>query len=213
VYHRVLGWPPEGPRLRLDYRAFAYAGKFHTPDAGVVVTLDPEARPTAALDLDGPPPAPVNGAGGNRAADEWVDPDDPVVAAVACNADRTDESVVWLRYVTVRRDRRGEGIAPRLTRFVAARAPERFETARIAVNNPFSYHALWKAGFVDTGRETGLAERVLERPTDAAAPNDPERYRAGLRSFGDRDLSADEVAFLAERRDRDPPKRVSIPME
>jgi GNAT superfamily N-acetyltransferase len=194
----------------LDYRAFAYAGKFHTPDTGVVVTLDPEARPTAALDLDGPPPAPVDDGGGSRAADEWVDPDDPVVAAVACNADRTDESVVWLRYVTVRRDRRGEGIAPRLTRFVAARAPERFETARIAVNNVFSYHALWKAGFADTGRETGLAERVLERPTDAAAPSDAAQYRAGLRSFDERDLSDGEAAFLARKRDADPPERVSV---
>jgi GNAT superfamily N-acetyltransferase len=208
VYHRVLGWPADGPRLRVDYRAFAYAGKFHTAETGVVVTLDPDARPTAALDLDGPPPAPVDDVGGNRAEDEWADPDDPVVAAVACNADRTDESVVWLRYVTVRRDKRGEGIAPRLARFVAARAPERFETARIAVNNPFSYHALWKAGFVDTGRETGLAERVLERPTDAAAPSDAEQYRAGLRSFADRDLSADEVAFLERKQEAGPPARI-----
>jgi len=209
VSHRVLGWPPDGPRLRLDYRAFAYAGKFHTPATGVVVTLDPGARPTTALALDGPLPAPVDDASENSAGDEWADPADPVVAAVACNADRTDESVLWLRYVTVRRDRRGEGVAPRLTRFVAECAPDRFDTARIAVNNVFSYHALWKAGFADTGRETGLAERVLERPTDAPAPDDPERYRAGLRSFADRDLSEAEASFLSDHRDAEPPERVS----
>ncbi|ERH11936.1 MAG: hypothetical protein J07HB67_00947 [halophilic archaeon J07HB67] len=204
MFHRLLGWPPDGPRLRLDYRAFAYAGKFHTPDTGVAVTLDPETRPVAALDLDGPPPA-------DPPADrDWTDPADPVVAAVACNADRTDDGVVWFRYVTVRRDKRGGGIAPRLCRFLASRAPERFDTARIAVNNVFSYHALWKAGFADTGRETGLAERVLERPTDTVASNDPERYRAGLRSFADRDLSEAELSFLATHRDAEPPERVSV---
>lgn len=203
MYHRVLGWPPDGPRLRLDYRAFAYAGKFHTPDAGVTAALDPAATPTAALDLGdaGPPPAEP------PAGRDWTEPADPVVAAVACNADRTDESVLWLRYVTVRRDRRGEGIAPRLARFTAARAADAgFETARIAVNNVFSYHALWKAGFVDTGRETGLAERVLERPTAAPADGDDEGYREGLRSFEGRDLADEEASFLAAKVEEGAPE-------
>ena len=206
MYYRVLGWPPDGPRLRLDYRAFAYAGKLHGPDTGVTAALDPTATPTAELDLSeaGPPPA-------EPPADrDWTEPPDPVVAAVACNADRTEPSTVWLRYVTVRRDRRGEGVAPRLARFTAARAADAgFDTARIAVNNVFSYHALWKAGFVDTGRETGLAERVLERPTDAAAEGDDEQYRAGLRSFADRDLTDEEASFLAGKVEAGPPETVN----
>ena len=210
MFHRLLGWPPDGPRLRLDYRAFAYAGKFQGPDTGVTVTLDPQATPTAELELSeaGPPPAdpPVDRA--------WTTPDEPVVAAVACNADRTDESVVWLRYVSVRRDRRGEGIAPRLAAFTAARAADAgFETARIAVNNVFSYDALWKAGFRDTGRETGLAERVLERPTATPAPADPETYRAGLRAFADRERSEAEASFLARRRASGPPARIETESE
>ncbi|MEZ3143293.1 GNAT family N-acetyltransferase [Halobaculum sp. MBLA0143] len=203
MYHRVLGWPPDGPRLRLDYRAFAYAGKFHGPDTGVTATLDPDATPTAELDLSdaGPPPADPPG---DR---EWTESPDTVVAAVACNADRTAPSTLWLRYVTVRRDRRGEGVAPRLARFTAARAADAgFDTARIAVNNVFSYHALWKAGFVDTGRETGLAERVLERPTAAPADGDDETYRAGLRSFAERDLAEAEASFLAAKAEAGAPE-------
>jgi GNAT superfamily N-acetyltransferase len=134
--------------------------------------------------------------------------DGAVVGAVSFDADRTDETTLRLRYVTVRADRRGERIGPRLASLVAARRRERgFERARIAVNNPFAYEALYRAGFVDTGEETGLAERVLERPGE----RDPARYRAGLAAFADRDLSPAETAFVAERRDGDPPARLPDP--
>jgi uncharacterized protein (TIGR00369 family) len=95
--------------------------------------------------------------------------DAPLVAAAAFNEDRTDGSVCWIRYVTVRHDRRGEGVGPRLLAFVAARAGERdYDRGRIAVNNPFAYQALYRAGFRFTGEETGMAELVLDRPlTDA----------------------------------------------
>ncbi|ERH03826.1 MAG: hypothetical protein J07HR59_00951, partial [Halorubrum sp. J07HR59] len=33
----VLGWPPEAPTLRLDFRTFAYAGKFVMSTTGKAV--------------------------------------------------------------------------------------------------------------------------------------------------------------------------------
>jgi GNAT superfamily N-acetyltransferase len=179
--YSVLGWPPDGPRLRLDYREFAYAGKFVTSNTGTAVAHE------------GPPPSP----GVERYAD--------VVAAASFNADRTDEDACWIRYVTVRADRRGEGVGPRLCAHVAAAAEARgYDRVRIAVNNPYSYHALHKVGFGFTGRETGLAELVLERP----APGDD--YRAGLDVFADRDLTDEERAFLRAKRAAGAPARLDV---
>jgi GNAT superfamily N-acetyltransferase len=167
----VLGWPPDGPTLRLDWQRFSYAGKFVMSTTGKAVVRDPTET------TDG------------EFADE-------VLAAVAFNPDRTDPDALWLRYVTVRDDRRGEGLGPRLCAFVAERALDRgYTRLRIAVNNPYSYEALYKAGFGYTGRETGLVELVLERPDDRSL----DRYRAGLDRFRDRDLSSDERAFLDSR--------------
>lgn len=170
----LLGWPPDGPALRLDWRRFSYAGKFVMSATGKAVA---------------------------RA-------DGEVVAALAFNEDRTDPDALWFRYVTVRTDRRGEGIGPRLLAFGVERARERgYERVRIAVNNPFAYEAAHRAGFGFTGETTGLAELVLEWPSDASA----ERYRAGLDRFRDRDRSAAEASFLAEREDADPPTPVAPP--
>jgi GNAT superfamily N-acetyltransferase len=156
----VLGGPDAGPTLRLDHRAFAYAGKFVMSNTGKAVARE----------------------------------DGAVVAAVAFNADRTDEETAWLRYVTVRRDRRGEGVGPRLVAAVTDRLESRYERFRIAVNNPFAYEALHKAGFRYTGEETGLAELVLERPGEGG------RYADGLAAFAAReDLTDAERTFLAER--------------
>lgn len=178
----VVGWHPaatgeDGPRLRLDWRRFSYAGKFVMTNTGKAVIR-----------------------GGNG------DPDSPfdesVLAAVAFNEDRTDERALWIRYVTVRADRRGEGFGSRLCDCLASCALDRgYERVRIAVNNPFAYEALYKAGFGFTGRETGIAELVLERPHDDGA----ERYRDGLDRFRARELGDDERAFLDGRRD--PPRR------
>ena len=78
----VLGWPSDGPTLRLDHRRFSYAGKFVMSNTGKAVVRDPGA-----------------------ATDREYD--DAVLAAVAFNEDRTDPATMWLRYVTVRGDRRG----------------------------------------------------------------------------------------------------------
>jgi ribosomal protein S18 acetylase RimI-like enzyme len=134
--------------------------------------------------------------------------DDDVLAAVAFNADRTDPGTLWLRYVTVRDDRRGDGLGPRLCAFVADRAADRdYETLRIAVNNPFAYEALYRAGFEFTGRETGLAELVLARPAGDPQMDRSERtYQAGLDRYRKRDLSAAETSFLDRKRGTRPPK-------
>jgi GNAT superfamily N-acetyltransferase len=121
---------------------------------------------------------------------------DSVVAAAAFNEDRTDESTLWIRYITTRTDRRGDGIGPRLADFVASAAEDAgYDRIRIAVNNTFAYRALYKAGFGYTGETTGIAEVVLERPCD----RDAERYRAGLDEFRDREgLTESERALLDE---------------
>ncbi|WP_372480636.1 GNAT family N-acetyltransferase [Halomicrobium sp. HM KBTZ05] len=170
----LLGWPPDGPTLELDYRTFSYAGKFVMSATGKTVARE----------------------------------DGEIVAAVAFNEDRTDETTLWLRYVTVREDRRGEGIGPRLLSFTRARAADRgYASLRIAVNNPFAYEAGYRAGFAYTGETTGIAELVLAWPGDRS----PARYRAGLERYRERDLSPEEVAFLDDRRGADPPATVAVP--
>jgi GNAT superfamily N-acetyltransferase len=161
-----------------------------------------------------------------------------VVAAVAFNADRTDDTTCWLRYVTVRADRRGEGIGPRLLAFTRDAVVDRgFEACKIAVNNPYAYDACYRAGFAFTGEETGIAELVLRWPpqdreagsghdsddggeADAQADADDgvaARYRAGLERFTAREhpdgsggtaLSDAEAAFVEAARDRGPPERL-----
>ena len=172
---RLLGW--EGVAFRLDHREFTYAGKFVVP-GGAAAAVEPGYR------LPDPREAPAEG----------------VLAAVAFSEDRTDDTVLWLRYVTVRRDRRGEGIGARLAAFTADAAREHgYERLRIGVNNPYAYEALSKAGFGFAGRETGLAELVLEFPSERS------RYREGVERFTRRELTDEERAFVADRRERGPP--------
>ncbi|MFC7154992.1 GNAT family N-acetyltransferase [Halomarina halobia] len=183
----VLGWPEDGPTLRLDHRRFAYAGKFAMSNTGKAVALADGIAP------DDLPPA-------REAAAEGV------LAACSFNEDRTDPDALWIRYVTTRRDRRGEGLGTRLAAFTVARARERgYGRVRIAVNNPFAYHALSKAGFGYTGRRTGLAELVLEHPSDRA------RYREGLSAYAERDLTDDERAFVEAKREAGAPEVVVDP--
>ncbi|MFU8866848.1 GNAT family N-acetyltransferase [Natronococcus sp.] len=179
--YELLGWPPNGPKLRLDHERFSYAGKFVMTNTGKAVARE----------------------------------DGEVVAAIAFNEDRTDEATLWLRYVTVAGDRRGEGIGPELVRLVRDRATDRgYDRLRIAVNNPFAYEALYRAGFGYTGEATGIAELILEYPAPLDGSSDEganderasrERYQAGLSTFRERDLSSDEGAFLEARRGRGPP--------
>jgi len=179
VEFELLGWPPDGPTLRLDYRQFSYAGKFVMSNTGKAV-----ARVSGSEDGE-------------------------IVAAVSFNEDRTDPNCAWLRYVTVREDYRGDGLGPQLAAFATDRLHERgYERVRIAVNNPFAYQALYRAGFAFTGEETGIAELVLCHP----GSDDRDRYRAGLERFRGRDdLSKAERSFLDDHRDGDPPTVVDPP--
>ncbi|MFB6086274.1 MAG: GNAT family N-acetyltransferase [Halodesulfurarchaeum sp.] len=158
--YEVLGFPPDGPSLTLDWRAFSYAGKFEMTNTG-----------KAILKSDG-----------------------EIVAAAAFNADREESDRAWIRYITVREGRRGEELGPELASKVTETLFDRdFERISIAVNNPIAYRALYKAGFHFTGRETGIAELVLEAP----GTRDPAIYRAGLARFVDRDLPERERGLLA----------------
>ena len=171
----VLGTAEKGPSLRFDHEAFAYAGKFVMTNTGKAL-----ARERGS-----------------------------VVGAAAFNHDRTDETTVWVRYITVRTGRRGDGIGPELLDRLAERmlvgsgGPGEFSRVRIAVNNPFAYEAAYKAGFEYAGERTGLAELVLERPTE----QDAEAYRTGIELFCERsDLTGDERRFISSRRGADPPE-------
>ena len=141
----------------------------------------------------------MSGTGKLVARDEGV-----TVGATAFDEDRTDSSVLRIRYVTVRRDRQGEGIGTTLLERTRAAARERgYDAVEIAVNNPFAYEAAYRAGFGYTGTSTGIAELVLTAP----AP-DADRYAEGLRAFADRDLelSGDEAAFIERKLDAAPPR-------
>jgi GNAT superfamily N-acetyltransferase len=129
--------------------------------------------------------------------------DGEVIAAVAYNEDRTDADTLRFRYVSVRVDRRAEGLGPRLLAFAAERAREHgYERVQIAVNNPYAYEAAYRAGFAFTGEETGMAELLMTYP-----PGDrsPARYREGLALLGDRDLPTDQAEFV-EAADDTPPE-------
>ena len=188
--YAVLGGPDDGPTLLLDWEAFSYAGKFVMSNTGKAIAYEG----TAVGERDGWPPD-------ARAADEPVG---DVVGAVSFNEDRTDSETAWLRYVTVRGDRRGDGVGARLCAFAADRLLDEYDRVRIAVNNPFAYEALHKAGFGFTGEETGIAELVLERPCEHRAAG----YQDGLDRYRERDLSPEEAEFLDRKRGQSPPARV-----
>lgn len=191
----VRGWPDDGATVRLDYRVFSYAGKFAMTNTGKAVVRGQSPAPPA--DLDPLPP----GLDGDAFETD-------VLAAVSFNEDRTEPGALWLRYVTVHESCRGRGLAPRLVAFLVDRARGHgYRRVRIAVNNPYAYEALYRAGFAYTGRETGIAELVLERP----GPRDAVTYRAGFDVYRDRSLTDDVRAFLDAKRGASPPAVVAPP--
>lgn len=133
---------------------------------------------------------------------------DRPVGATAFSPDHDDPDRARIRYVTVREDRRDGGIGPRLLRFTAEVLGDRFEAVATGVNNPIAYQACYRAGFVWTGRETGLAELQLSYVPGEA---DPDRYRAGLGVFDGRDLPDPHRATVERNRERDPPPTVDPP--
>jgi GNAT superfamily N-acetyltransferase len=187
--YAVLGDPEDGPQLRLDHREFSYAGKFVMSNTGKAVAREDRC----GVDREGK--------------------NDDIVGAIAFNEDRTDPRTAWLRYVTVRENRRGEGVGARLARFAAARLRARgYDRIKIAVNNPFAYQALYKAGFAYADEETGLAELVLVRTGKGDDERDTDRYRSGLDVYRERDdLAPAERSFLAAKADAEPPDVLDVP--
>ena len=184
-----VGWPEDDPILDLDHERFAYAGKFVMSDTGKAVLRDDGGN---------------RGEGGDGGERDERDErgEEEILAAASFSPDRTDDTVLRIRYITVRRDRRGEGFGPRLAGFVARQAFERgYERVKIAVNNPYAYQALYRAGFGFTGEETGLAELVLARPGDRSA----DAYHAGLERFRERDLDGEQRTFVERRLNAAPP--------
>ncbi len=169
----LLGWPEDGHPLRLDYRKFAYAGKFVMTSTGKAVVGD-----------------------------------DGVVAATAFDEDRTDSQTLCIRYITVRHERQGDRVGPKLLRFVRNRALQKgYDRLTIGVNNPFSYQAAYRAGFCFTGEQGGIAELTLEWPGDRST----EKYHNGFSVFQDRDNSGEEATFVAAKLDSDPPVVIDTP--
>ena len=191
----VVGGSDGGATLRLDYRAFAYAGKFAVGSTDKAALYTPDGSPAAP---EWVPDQPLP---------EGLDPDAfqrDVIAAVSFSADRTDPDRCRLRYITVHAACRGAGVGPELiARTVAWLADTGYDRVRIAVNNPFAYEACYKCGFAYTGETTGLAELELERPTDrpAAARDDRGTYLSGLLAFRERDTDRTDAErrFLATR--------------
>lgn len=128
-----------------------------------------------------------------------------IVAAACFNEDRGSPAA-RVRYITVRRDVRGEGIGPLLADYLAERVLERYPAVRVSVNNPYAYEAMYKAGFGWTGEDVGLRELVLERPLDSM-----ENYGEGLRFYLGEDLSEAEESFVHRKLERGPfpPEKVS----
>ncbi len=186
----VVAASDKGATLRLDYRAFAYAGKFVVGSTGKAALYTPDGSPAApGWEPERPLPDGVDADAFER----------DVVAAVSFSPDRTDPDRCRLRYITVHAACRGAGVGPELiARTVAWLADTGYDRVRIAVNNPFAYEACYKCGFAYTGETTGLAELELERPTDrpAAARDDRGTYLSGIVAFRDRDADRTE----AERR-------------
>jgi GNAT superfamily N-acetyltransferase len=144
--------------------------------------------------------------------------DGAVIGAIAFSEDHADPDAVRLRYVTVREDRRGDGIGPRLLRFTADTLGSAYDRVLIAVNNPIAYQACYRAGFAFTGEETGMAELLL-----AYAPGERSRmvgsdpdgsgtvHDEGLAAFEGRDLPPAQRAVVDRHRGSDPPPIVDSP--
>jgi len=208
----LLGWAEADPTVRLDYRRFSYAGKFVTGGTGVAVIRggnDGSATATGDNSIDGK----SDDTDSLASLPDGVEADDfadGILAAIAFSPDRTDRSTLKIRYLTVRDDCRGDGqqLGPQLVAFLTSKAATAgYDRIAIAVNNVFSYHALYKAGFTYTDRETGLAELVLARPIGEPAVASQSGYQRGLNVFREREgLSAAETEFLGDHSDAVPPR-------
>lgn len=138
-----------------------------------------------------------------------VNTDDRLLGIAAFNDERTAGNRGRIRYVSIRRNARGEGLGPRLLRFTGERLADHYASLAMAVNNPIAYEAAYRAGFISTGRETGVSEIVLTYRPD----RDPsiEDYRAGFERFAAEDLPDEQRAILDRYATESPPSVVEVP--
>lgn len=136
--------------------------------------------------------------------------DGDIIGAVAFSTDVEDDATVHLRYVTVREDRRGAGIGPRLLRFTAEKLDDEFERTVIAVNNPIAYQACYRAGFVFTGRETGIAEFVMRYAPERGSDRETERYQDGFERYLDREIPSPHQRLCEQHVTDQPPSVVDV---
>lgn len=134
--------------------------------------------------------------------------DGDIVGAAAVSEDRTDPETLRIRYLSVRRDRRGERIGPQLAAFIRHRARNVvYERTKAGVNNPIAYEAFYRAGFVYTGNRTGIETVVVEAPPVSA----PAGYRAGLGALAHTDLPAHQRAVFHRGLRRGAPPLIEAP--
>ncbi len=136
----------------------------------------------------------------SRTGKTAVREDGDLLGAVAFSEDNADPETVHLRYVTIREDRRGEGIGPQLLRFTAEQL-DTYEQVVIAVNNPIAYEACYRAGFAYTGEQTGIAELRLRYGPEN---RDAEQYREGFAVFRERDLPPEQERVCEQYGDELP---------
>ncbi len=146
----------------------------------------------------------------SRTGKAVVTHDGDYLAAVSFSEDRTDADGMWIRYITVRRDLRGAGIGSRCGTALRHRFERAgYETVRVAVNNPYAFEAMSRAGFGFTGETTGIEALRL-----ASTVPPEKRYQAALSQFdGRRDLEHGEREFLERARQRGPPSIIEPPVE
>ena len=134
--------------------------------------------------------------------------EDTIAAAASFNRDHANNQTARIRYVTVREDRRGEGVGSRLLAFAGRRLADCHARVAIAVNNPIAYRACYKAGYVYTGDTTGVAELLLVYADGKPDKTDAE-YQTGLEQFRARETAwpPAQRALLATTR----PERIDPP--
>jgi predicted acetyltransferase len=113
-----------------------------------------------------------------------------IIAAASFNFDRTDKKIAWIRCISIRKDKRREGIGHNLILYITKKIVGGVPVCvRVAVNNPIAYDTFYKAGFEYTGNEVGLCELILEYPKNQTY----DMYRKGAEIFENRKYRNNQI--------------------
>lgn len=162
---QVLGFPPDGPTLDLDWRAFSYAGKFVMSHTGKAVLRDDEILAAAAFD-------------GDRQAEDraWI-------RHLTVRADRRGEALgptLARSVITVLRDRGYDTVRMAVNNPIAYRAGYRAGFQFTGAETGLAELVL---EFPGTGEATYLAG--LDRFADRDLPAEQAELLASWRADGD----------------------------